>query len=89
MSVTGNRMALVATNEYVVATKDDSRNRREYEARLRFETLLSDISAHFINLPAHDVDNAIEDAQRQVCECLDLDIPCSGKCHRTIPARCS
>ena len=54
--------------------KNDPLNRREYEERLRFEMLLSDISAHFINLPTSQVDNAIVDAQRQVCECLDLDI---------------
>ena len=57
-----------------MSTKDDLLNRRGYEERLRFETLLSDISARFINLPADQLDNAIEDAQRQVCECLDLDI---------------
>ncbi len=54
--------------------KVDSLNRREYEERLRFEMLLTDISARFINLPTSQVDNAIVDAQRQVCECLDLDI---------------
>jgi formate hydrogenlyase transcriptional activator len=47
---------------------------RSLEGRLRFETLLADLSARFVNLPAHQVDAAIEDAQRQVCECLDLDI---------------
>ena len=47
---------------------------RSLEGRLRFERLLANLSARFINLPAHQVDTAIEDAQRQVCECLDLDI---------------
>jgi formate hydrogenlyase transcriptional activator len=47
---------------------------RSLEGRLRFETLLADLSARFVNLPAHQVDAAIEDAQRRVCECLDLDI---------------
>ena len=60
--------------EHVLSTKDDPLNRREYEERLRFEMLLSDISAHFINLPTSQVDNVIMDAQRQVCECLELDI---------------
>jgi formate hydrogenlyase transcriptional activator len=47
---------------------------RSLEGRLRFETLLADLSARFVNLPADQLDTAIEDAQRQVCECLDLDI---------------
>ena len=48
--------------------------RNSLEERLRFETLLADLSARFVNLPADQVDTAIEDAQRQVCECLDLDL---------------
>jgi formate hydrogenlyase transcriptional activator len=48
--------------------------RRSLEGRLRFETLLADLSARFVNLPADQLDDAIEDAQRRVCECLDLDL---------------
>lgn len=48
--------------------------RHELEDRLRFETLLAEISARFINLPADQVDRVIEDAQRRVCDCLDLDL---------------
>jgi len=44
------------------------------EFRLRFETLLSEISARFVHLPADQVDTQIEDAQRQICECLGLDL---------------
>jgi formate hydrogenlyase transcriptional activator len=44
------------------------------ETWLRFEALLADLSARFVNLPAGEVDTAIEDAQRRVCEFLDLDI---------------
>ena len=51
----------------------DTDLRYELEERLRFETLLTDISAHFINLPADQIDAAIEDAQRRICELLDLD----------------
>ena len=51
--------------------------RRESSARLeemlRFETLLSEISARFVNLPADRIDSEIEDAQRRICELLDLD----------------
>lgn len=46
----------------------------ELQGQLRFETLISDLSARFTNLSADQVDAAIEDAQRRVCECLDLDM---------------
>jgi hypothetical protein len=32
--------------------------------RLKFETLLAELSAHFVNLPADRIDSNIEDAQR-------------------------
>jgi formate hydrogenlyase transcriptional activator len=47
---------------------------RSLEGRLRFETLLADLSARFVNIPVAKVNTEIEDAQRQVCECLDLDL---------------
>jgi transcriptional regulator with GAF, ATPase, and Fis domain len=43
------------------------------EERLRFETLLAEISAHFVNLPADRLDSEIEGAQRRICEFLNLD----------------
>jgi formate hydrogenlyase transcriptional activator len=46
----------------------------ELEGRLRFETLLADLSSRFINLPADQVDDNIEGAQRRICECLGLDL---------------
>ena len=46
----------------------------ELEERLRFESMLSDLSSRFINLEPVDVDREIESAQRRVCECLRLDI---------------
>jgi hypothetical protein len=45
----------------------------EPEERLRFETLLTEISARFVSLAASQVDSEIEDAQRAICGCLDLD----------------
>lgn len=45
----------------------------ECAERLRFETLLVDMSARFIHLPAGQVDDAIVDAQRRICECLKFD----------------
>jgi formate hydrogenlyase transcriptional activator len=41
--------------------------------RLKFETLLAEISARFVVLPAKRIDSDIEDAQRRICELLDLD----------------
>jgi len=48
--------------------------RHELEERLRFETLLSEISARFVNLPAERIDDEIKDAQRRICESLGLDL---------------
>ncbi len=45
----------------------------ELEERLRFETLLAEISARFVNLPADQIDSEIEGAQRRICEFLNLD----------------
>lgn len=42
--------------------------------RLKFETLLVDLSAQFIHLPAKQVEAEIEKAQRRICECLGLDL---------------
>ena len=39
----------------------------------QFETFLLELSSRFINLPADQVDKAIEEAQRRICERLDLD----------------
>jgi len=48
--------------------------KQELEERLRFEKLLTEISARFVNLPAKQIDDAIEDAQRSICECLGMDL---------------
>ncbi len=45
-----------------------------FESRLGFETMLSDLSSRFINLPPDEVDTAIENAQQQVCEVLGVDL---------------
>jgi formate hydrogenlyase transcriptional activator len=46
----------------------------ELEERLRFETLIADLSSKFVNLPAGEVDREIEDAQRRVCQFLSIDL---------------
>lgn len=60
--------------------------RRELEERLRFETLLADISTRFISLPADEIDSEIEDAQRRICECLSLDLSALWQWSGEIPA---
>jgi len=46
---------------------------KQLKRRLIFETLLSEISAGFINLPAEQIDGVIQKTQRRVCELLGLD----------------
>ena len=58
---------LARANEQLVASGEI------LEERLKFETLLAEISARFVNLPADRIDSEIEDAQRRICELLDLD----------------
>jgi transcriptional regulator with GAF, ATPase, and Fis domain len=43
------------------------------EPHVSFEALISDLSAGFVNLPAHELDQAITDALRRLVEALDLD----------------
>ncbi len=46
----------------------------EVAEQLRFEILLADLSARFVNVPAEQLDDQIEEAQRHVCECLHVDL---------------
>jgi PAS domain S-box-containing protein len=59
-----------------VITNALARKRAEefLESRLRFESLLSELSARFVNVRSDQIDSTIEDAQRRVCELLDLDL---------------
>ncbi|MBE2242932.1 MAG: GAF domain-containing protein [Burkholderiaceae bacterium] len=45
----------------------------EVDERERFESLLMELSTRFVNVEPDRVDSEIEEAQRQVCECLGLD----------------
>ena len=40
----------------------------ELEERLRFETLLADLSSRFVNLPTAEVDREILDAERRIAD---------------------
>lgn len=44
------------------------------ENRIEFESLISDLSSRFINLPPRKVDHEIMDAQRRICDLLGLDL---------------
>lgn len=47
--------------------------RDELENRIRFETLISDISARFVQLPSDEVDNEIDRALKQIMEFFDVE----------------
>ena len=55
-------------------TLDPASLMAELEARLKFETLLAELSAKLINLPAGEIDHQIAEAQRRVCDALGLDV---------------
>lgn len=57
-----------------MSTRNDEPDSRECVERLHFETLLSELSARFVNVPADQVDVEIENAQRRICDCLGLDL---------------
>jgi len=59
---------LIEANERLSAAKE------ELQERLRFESLVADISARFVNLPSEQIDDEILDAQRRICTCLGLDM---------------
>ncbi len=52
---------------------NQDRAKLEIEERLLFETLIADLSSKFVNLPAGDVDREILEAQRRLCEFLNVD----------------
>ena len=54
--------------------KPDGNLRAELEERLRFETLIADLSSKFVNLQSGDVDREITDAARHICELLEIDL---------------
>jgi formate hydrogenlyase transcriptional activator len=61
------QMRIRESDEQQAALEENLKERRKPES------LLFNISARFINLPADRIDSSIEDAQRNFCEYLDLD----------------
>jgi transcriptional regulator with GAF, ATPase, and Fis domain len=53
--------------------KKDISKKNLFESRLGFEILLSDISAHFINIPWQDIDQNIKQGLRSIVEFLGFD----------------
>jgi len=47
--------------------------REEFDTQV-FENLLLDLSINFINLPSDQVDQQVEEAQRRICDCIDVDL---------------
>jgi formate hydrogenlyase transcriptional activator len=45
----------------------------ELTKQLAFETLLAELSAKLVNIPVNEVGGQIEEAQKRICEALDLD----------------
>lgn len=55
------------------ANKRLTASEKALEERLKFETMLAEISTRFVNLPADQIDGEITDVQRRVCDLLDFD----------------
>jgi PAS domain S-box-containing protein len=72
-------LAFIMAQSFLIAGLLWHRRRRKsveeaLKTQLQFETLLFEMSTGFIDLPAEQIDSAIQDAQKHVCEILDLDL---------------
>jgi transcriptional regulator with GAF, ATPase, and Fis domain len=52
---------------------DQHLSKQTVEEQLKFETMLAEISATFISLPADQLDSQIREGQKRICETLGLD----------------
>ena len=74
MSLDVSHQRLQEANERLQAgTIERERTEQVLEDRLKFETLLAELSAHFVNLPSDRIDSEIEKAMSRICELLDID----------------
>ena len=71
--------------EVFVNALERRKDRAGLEEQLRFQELMSDISAHFINITADQVDSEIMDAQRLICEHLGLELSALWQWSTEIP----
>jgi len=69
--------ASAPAGDFIYSTARDVTDRKQAETalkeRLGFETFLAGISAEFVNLPAEQIDSAIQETQARICEFLDLE----------------
>jgi PAS domain S-box-containing protein len=75
--VTLSRLEIAGEAHVLALIRDVTEQRRAKEEladRLRFETLLADLSARFVNVPAEQLHGEIDTALRRVCECLGLEV---------------
>ena len=70
-----SRSSAFEANERLQAgTTERKRTEEVLEDQLtKFETLLADLSARFVNLPSDRIDSEIEKAMSRICELLDID----------------
>src|SRR5207244_6524170 len=75
--VAGGATLLVVQSTLIIRLLASRAQRRRAQSslaeRLRFETLLSEVSAEFLTLPASAVDDRIERMLQRVVETLDFD----------------
>jgi PAS domain S-box-containing protein len=57
----------------VVRRAQRQRAERQLAQQLQVETLLAELSARFVNVPAGQIESEIHNAQRRICDVLDLD----------------
>ena len=70
-----NRLRLVGEvfASALARKRADAELRAVVDDRIAFETLIADLSSHFVNLDSNLIDSAIQDAQRRIVEALDVD----------------
>ena len=66
--------AIVPHSRVIVQRRWKRSAEKQLKEQLKFETLLSEVSAGFVNLPDDQIDRAIQDTQRRVCEFLGVDL---------------
>ena len=69
----GSQLVLASVTDISERRRIEVELRTAHDERLRFETLVGELGAEFINLRPDDVDRAIEDALARVVRMLDLD----------------
>jgi PAS domain S-box-containing protein len=79
---TGNPCGLWAIVRNITERKEAEAELRE---RLRFETLLADLSSRFVNVSTEKLDAEIEEGQRRVCEFLGLEMSTLWELSGTAP----